>query len=234
LAQVAERAQRFDDMLAFMISAVRDRGATVQLNTEERDMLSAAFKGALQTRRTAVRIADAVSQGIDQEYTAAGFSPEFQQTNALNYRSLLNAELQTLCQKAVDLISSTLYPVSATGDAKTFYLKMAGDYYRYMAEAQDDVNLKSEAANNAERFYASGTQEASATLPRTHPVRLGLALNLSVFQHEVLGATDKAILSAHSALEQGLAAINEGEEKSNDALLTLQLLQDNLELWQRR
>merc|ERR1712107_718589 len=65
------------------------------------------------------------------------------------------------------------------------YYKMKGDYYRYLAEfATGDA--KSKAAEDARVAYAEATKVAEKDLVVTHPIRLGLALNFSVFQYEVL------------------------------------------------
>merc|ERR1711920_1214802 len=69
-------------------------------------------------------------------------------------------------------------------------------------------------------------------LTATHPVRLGLALNFSVFQHEVLRDTQAAVATASDAFQAGNAGLySTPEESRNDSILTLQLLRDNLSLW---
>merc|ERR1712091_755881 len=92
------------------------------------------------------------------------------------------------------------------GEEKTFYLKMMGDYYRYMAEFSDGQS-KVDAANNASSAYEAGLAEASA-MGACNPVRLGLALNYSVFLHEVQKDTEKAKVTATTALEFAKQEIN--------------------------
>mmetsp|Transcript_44670 Transcript_44670/g.104077 ORF Transcript_44670/g.104077 Transcript_44670/m.104077 type:complete len:232 (+) Transcript_44670:55-750(+) len=221
LARVAERAERYDDMAEYM----KERVLTGQpLDTEERDMFSAAFKNALTERRVAVRIAVQVH--------AAELSEGHGETANLadGYKTRVENELQGICEKALNLLDTSLLPNSDSGEAKTFYLKMKGDYCRYMAEFTTGASFekyKTEAA----AAYATGLEEA-AGLHQVHPVRLGLALNFSVFQHEVLRDTDAALATANSALESASQHIDEvPEESRSDAFLTLQLLSDNTQLW---
>mmetsp|Transcript_20369 Transcript_20369/g.43454 ORF Transcript_20369/g.43454 Transcript_20369/m.43454 type:complete len:238 (+) Transcript_20369:75-788(+) len=222
LARVAERAERYDEMADFM----KDRVMTgTPLNAEERDMFSAAFKNALTERRHAVRVA----VGVAQQEMAEGHPDKA--ALAQGYKSKVEAELSDICVKALNLLQNPLVPTASPGEAKTFYLKMKGDYYRYLAEflQGEPRQLKAEEARLA---YDEGMTEA-ASLPTTHPVRLGLALNFSVFQHEVLANTRDAIITAEGALKTAagdLASVS--EETRNDAILTMQLLQDNLLLWQ--
>merc|ERR1712146_756207 len=79
---------------------------------------------------------------------------------------------------------------ASTGESKVFYQKMKADYYRYIAEFTDG-DAKSKAAENARLSYEEAHKVAEKDLAVTHPIRLGLALNYSVFQYEVLQNPDR-------------------------------------------
>ena len=66
---------------------------------------------------------------------------------------------------------------------------MKGDYYRYISEYTSGDAKVSENALNA---YKSATDVANSELKTTHPIRLGLALNFSVFYYEVMNDPSKA------------------------------------------
>mmetsp|Transcript_111384 Transcript_111384/g.325825 ORF Transcript_111384/g.325825 Transcript_111384/m.325825 type:complete len:255 (-) Transcript_111384:202-966(-) len=220
LAHVAERAERWDEMADYM-KALAELGSP--LNSDQRNMLSSAFKSALAERRQALRVAVAAAQ----EYAADHAQHA---SLAIGYKNKVEAELKEICEKATALLSSRLVPSAAPGEAKTFYLKMLGDYYRYLAEfAEGDARLR--AAEEAKGAYAQGMQEATA-LSEVDPVRLGLALNFSVFYYEVYGSPQKACQLAKSAFEQAMA--DKGDLKDDqfkDREQILQLLRDNLTLW---
>merc|ERR1712184_150709 len=75
-------------------------------------------------------------------------------------------------------------------------------------------------------------QDEAKDLPVTHPIRLGLALNFSVFQYEVLSNPDEACKMARSAFEDAIADLdNVAEDSYKDSTLIMQLLRDNLTLW---
>merc|ERR1712014_259579 len=107
---------------------------------------------------------------------------------------------------------------------------MKADYYRYIAEFTDDK--KSKAAESARQAYDDAQKVAEKDLAVTHPIRLGLALNFSVFQYEVLSNPDEACKMARTAFEDAIAELdNVSEDSYKDSTLIMQLLRDNLTLW---
>merc|ERR1712045_868639 len=106
-----------------------------------------------------------------------------------------------------------------------------GDYYRYIAEFSVGDNKK-KAAENARLAYEEAQKVAEKDLVVTHPIRLGLALNYSVFQYEVLSNPDEACKMARTAFEDAIAELdNVAEDSYKDSTLIMQLLRDNLTLW---
>merc|ERR1712004_7094 len=91
---------------------------------------------------------------------------------------------------------------------------------------------KAKAAENARQAYEEASKVAEKDLAVTHPIRLGLALNYSVFQYEVLSNPDEACKMARTAFEDAIAELDNVQEDSyKDATLIMQLLRDNLTLW---
>ncbi|CAL5434335.1 unnamed protein product [Camellia sinensis] len=89
------------------------------------------------------------------------------------------------------LLDSMLIPSAMSGDSKVFYLKMKGDYHRYLAEFKTG-GKRMEAAENTLNAYKAAQDIANTELAPTHPIRLGLALNFSVFYYEILNSPDRA------------------------------------------
>ncbi len=100
-----------------------------------------------------------------------------------------------------------------------------------MAEfAQGDQ--RKDAAENSLNAYKSATDIAITELPPTHPIRLGLALNFSVFNYEILNSPDKACQLAKQAFDDAIAELDTlSEDSYKDSTLIMQLLRDNLTLW---
>jgi 14-3-3 protein epsilon len=69
-------------------------------------------------------------------------------------------------------------------------------------------------------------------LKSTHPIRLGLALNFSVFYYEILQAPEVACKLAKQAFDNAIADLDGLEEDEyRDSATIMQLLRDNLTLW---
>merc|ERR1712217_524884 len=149
-----------------------------ELSVEERNLLSMGYKNAVGSRRAAWRIITSVEQkekskGNDQQ---AGWAKE--------YCKKVETELQKICDTILGLLDGNLIGKASNGESKVFYQKMKADYYRYIAEFTEG-DAKSKAAESARCAYEDAAKVAEKDLAVTHPIRLGLALNYSVFQYEV-------------------------------------------------
>ena len=74
---------------------------------------------------------------------------------------------------------------------KVFYHKMEGDYHRYLAEFQQGDQV-AQSKDKALQAYQCATTCSMEDMPPTHPIRLGLALNFSVFYFEILNSPERA------------------------------------------
>merc|ERR1712084_213128 len=129
------------------------------------------------------------------------------------------------------LLDANLIPKAGNGESKVFYQKMKADYFRYIAEFSGG-DKKSKAAESARMGYEEAQKVAEKDLAVTHPIRLGLALNFSVFQYEVLSQPEEACKMARTAFEDAIAELdNVAEDSYKDSTLIMQLLRDNLTLW---
>lgn len=76
-------------------------------------------------------------------------------------------------------------------ESKIVYYKMEGDYYRYLAEIAG-CNEKGEVVDKCEAAYKNAIKMAEWNMAPTHPVRLGIVLNFSVFYYEVYNSPERA------------------------------------------
>ena len=98
--------------------------------------------------------------------------------------------MQKNCQDVIDMIQHDALKTISDNEVKAFFQKMIGDYYRYMAEsAQGDVLDK---ARNGALAHYQEAETAGKDLQACNSIKLGLALNFSVFHYEVMQDSKKA------------------------------------------
>jgi len=218
MARTAEIAERYEDMCKFMralVKAINPKDAKTDLTVEERNLLSVAYKNVIGARRASWRTLN-VDENKDNELIKI-------------YKNQVESEIETICKDVLDLLENMLVPAtSKTDEAAVFYLKMTGDYYRYLAEFLEGKGYDAKAASN----YTKAMEVANEKLSPTHPIRLGLALNYSVCLYEILKDQKKACELAKKAFDDAISKLDQLDEASyKDSTLIMQLLRDNLTLW---
>ena len=123
LARVAEQAERFEDMVDFLEKVLKEKGGSV--SSDERNLLSVAFKNLISSKRAACRTITA----IEQNPKYAKFSDDL-----ARYKLDIESKLTADCQRIVDMIKEKVLNKGCDGESKAFFIKMVGDYYRYIAE----------------------------------------------------------------------------------------------------
>lgn len=223
-AKLAEQAERYDEMVEEMKAvAMMDSG---DLSVEERNLLSVAFKNVIGARRASWRILSSLEQKEETK------DNQLRLKYVKEYRVQVEDELKKICNEILLLLDDHLLKnASNGGESKVFYYKMKGDYYRYLAEFATG-NCRKEAAEQSLVAYKAASDQANGDLAPTHPIRLGLALNFSVFYYEILNSPDRACRLAKAAFDEAIAELDTlNEDSYKDSTLIMQLLRDNLTLW---
>ncbi|KAJ8760989.1 hypothetical protein K2173_022027 [Erythroxylum novogranatense] len=222
MAKLAEQAERYDEMVESMKKVAQ---LDCELTVEERNLLSVGYKNVIGARRASWRI----MSSIEQKEESKGNEPNVKLIKG--YRQKVEDELSKICGDILSIIDKHLIPASTSGEATVFYYKMKGDYFRYLAEFKTDQDRK-EAAEQSLKGYEAASTTANTELPSTHPIRLGLALNFSVFYYEIMNSPERACHLAKQAFDEAIAELDTlSEESYKDSTLIMQLLRDNLTLW---
>ncbi|KAL3862440.1 hypothetical protein ACJMK2_008406 [Sinanodonta woodiana] len=226
-AKLSETCERYQDMVENM----RELGqkAKTALTADERNLLSVAYKNVVGARRSSWRI---VSSLTDRE------NDHKKKTKIQEYRKKIEDELNGLCDEVLSLLDQHLIAKcddvteKEKTEAKIFFLKMKGDYYRYKVEVAHEDG-KDALAKKSEEAYEEAYKVAEANLKPTNPIRLGLALNFSVYYYEIQNNQEKACKLAKDAFDaavEQLETLQDGDSYK-DSTLIMQLLRDNLTLW---
>lgn len=213
------------------------------LSVDERNLLSVAYKNVIGARRASWRTLTAETKDENNGPLIDG------------YKKAVEKELKLICKNVLNLLQKYLIlteykpkektndtagetnenqdgkakdNTDAEGEAQVFYLKMAGDYFRYLSEAVSNKTNEKESA----AFYKKAFDLSVQVLEPTHPIRLGLALNYSVCFYEILKDKKKACQLAKDAFDEAISKLDKLEEADyKDSTLIMQLLRDNLTLW---
>jgi len=241
LARITETAERFEDMCEIMGQLVKTKAKdNTPLEVEERNMLSVAYKNVVGQRRASWRTLK--NEDNDPQQTSAE-STELKG----KYKEIVEQELEQKCREVLTLLETNLVkdkedPSLQIDESKqfdeaqktivetqVFYLKMCGDYHRYLAEFRPD---DAEIAKKASTRYDEALNLAKKVLQPTHPTRLGLALNASVCYYEILKKPKIACELAKSAFDEAIQKLDSLSDSTyKDSTLIMQLLRDNLTIW---
>eukprot|EP00800_Vazella_pourtalesii_P006270 TRINITY_DN1786_c0_g1_i3.p1 TRINITY_DN1786_c0_g1~~TRINITY_DN1786_c0_g1_i3.p1 ORF type:complete len:189 (+),score=54.25 TRINITY_DN1786_c0_g1_i3:55-621(+) len=175
-AKLAEQAERYDEMKFSMEEVVKQKHEkNGSLTTEERNLLSVAYKNVIGSNRAAWRIITSIEQ---KEISRSKQDSEKKLNIIKEYRTRVEKELDDICENILEVLDNYLLSskVELQTECKVFYYKMKGDYCRYMAEYKTGSG-RNEAADKASEAYNEAQQLASkegeTSLPSTHPIRLG-------------------------------------------------------------
>jgi len=242
-AKLAEQAERYDDM-ADAMKKVTVMGGFLQ--QEERNLLSVAYKNVVGARRSSWRVISSI------ESKTKDSGNERRLTIAREYREKVEKELNDVCKEVLSLLTEHLIPnvnnliqtdnkevdvIEKMVESKVFYLKMKGDYHRYLAEVasgQEKKDVIDESQDSYDKAFTTSCEgeNGQGAMQPTHPIRLGLALNFSVFFYEIRDDHTKACELAKKAFDDAIAELDTlNEDSYKDSTLIMQLLRDNLTLW---
>eukprot|EP01084_Bolivina_argentea_P013826 25904_1 len=243
LARAAETAERYKEMMELMSALVEFKSRSFKcnkhtnhnedeqcelLNTEQRNLLSVAYKNVVGGKRASWRT---LTSEVDKGEEKA--SPKLPLYVMEGYKRIVEMEIKDACLKMVDLLENYILNTLETcvmepSEGMVFYKKMLGDYYRYLSEIFYHEGYK----EKAELHYSGALILAKGTLKNTHPTMLGLALNYAVFSYEIAKEPARACHLAKTAFDNAIENLDALDDFSyKDSTLIMRLLRDNLTLW---
>ncbi|XP_048439046.1 14-3-3-like protein [Pyrus x bretschneideri] len=155
VAKLAEQAERYEEMVEFMEKVVSSLPEEEEPTVEERNLLSVAYKNVIGARRASWRIVSS----IEQKEESRGNSDHV--ATIKEYRARIKNELSNICGGILKVLESKLVPAANVGESKVFYLKMKGDYHRYLAEIKNGDERKT-AAEDTMVAYSTALQSSLA------------------------------------------------------------------------
>ena len=223
LAQVAEEAERYEDAAKYVEELIKKKKD--DLTKEEKNIFYNSYKYIINSKRCSLRSTHLIEE--KEKKHSSQYIPI-----VTNFKNILESEIIDVCKNIINLINNFLLKKILIEESKIFYLKMKGDYYRYLCEIISS-NENQNYIEESEKSYKEANDLAQ-NLPWTNSVRLGLSLNYSVFYYEIKKNVNQAIKIGKEAIK-GAKKQNDKikEDEDKDALLTLQILKENILIWEK-
>ena len=223
MVQILEQTDLDDDMVQLMKRVIELNPC---LSSEERNFLSIAYKKVIASRRNGLRFLSALL-----EYKDTHEKPE-RAAQVVQYRNKVISEVDNYCLELISIVDEKLLPEASDAEAKLFYEKLRGDYFRYIAENKEG-EAREEFAKKAKDAYERALDVASKEIAPHKPIYLGLILNYSVYLYEIGGEKEQAIALAKKTESECAETVDANSDKSRpEAVSILQLLKDNVALWE--
>ena len=224
-SMVAEQANRYSEMCNFLEKEYKKR--FTDFNSEERNLLSNAYKNLISNQRSSLRIINAYEKK-EKKKDKSVFLPYI-----IEYKKKVFDELKTNCKRVINFIDEYLLKRAKDNEAYVFYYRLKGDYYRYISEFAEG-NFKIQTKDSASKAFNKAIK-ISSKLHILNPNRLGLLLNYSLFQNDILKDHKKAIEISKNAInkvDKELPGIDKNADENSDAIKIYELLKENLNMWE--
>merc|ERR1711985_171468 len=228
MKRIVELCENGDQMAADEQGGAESRNRGV----EERNLISVGYKNMMSVRRTAWRTV----QQYHEKNTEDGKS------ECAAFDDAYSGHISQEVFKLIDEVRDEIVERYVNGANKcqgeddpeviVFFKKMEGDYNRYGAEITENQPAKKDEYKDAAKNAYEFAQTTAKELPSTNPIRLGLALNFSVFHYEICDKKQEASQLAKEAFDTAIDHLDTlGDDEYKDSTLIMQLLKDNLTLW---
>lgn len=226
MAKLAESAERYDGMT---FSAPLE--LLIIKHTEMATFMKIAFR-----KKPDATVAECNLLSVSNSCRIGSFRCAWRSTSSIEQRGKadaalaraqrerVEAEMMAMITEVCDFADEILPRVTKL-EVQVHLLKMKADWLRYGAEFRRDL------VNRVWDCY-DVAMERSRHLPTTHPQRLGVALNCSVFHWELRNDEDLACSIAHSAFADAIHFLDDLDDRDyKDTTAIMGLLRDNLTLW---
>ena len=223
LIKLFQRTERYPEMVKAINKYVEQNP---KLSKDEQKLLVDGYKNIISDKRNSLRL---LQNLIKKEEDGAQLINHKKQINIIKEK--IQNELLSIFKEIHAILDKYLIPNSQDPETKVLYMKIKADYYRYHCEFAEGDEFE-EAKNNALKIYKEAYDIALKDINIYNSIRLGLALNYSVFKYEIMDSKNEAYDIAQKAYDDAMKVVDDVEkDRTSDNLLLIQLLKENLNMW---
>ena len=223
LMKLFQRTERYPEMVKAINKYIEQNP---KLSKDEQKLLVDGYKNIISDKRNSLRL---LQNLIKKEEDGAQLINHKKQINIIKEK--IQNELLSIFKEIHAILDKYLIPNSQDPETKVLYMKIKADYYRYHCEFAEGDEFE-EAKNNALKIYKEAYDIALKDINIYNSIRLGLALNYSVFKYEIMDSKNEAYDIAQKAYDDAMKVVDDVEKyRTSDNLLLIQLLKENLNMW---
>ena len=223
LMKLFQRTERYPEMVKAINKYIEQNP---KLSKDEQRLLVDGYKNIISDKRNSLRL---LQNLIKKEEDGAQLINHKKQINIIKEK--IQNELLSIFKEIHAMLDKYLIPNSQDPETKVLYMKIKADYYRYHCEFAEGDEFE-EAKNNALKIYKEAYDIALKDINIYNSIRLGLALNYSVFKYEIMDSKNEAYDIAQKAYDDAMKVVDDVEkDRTSDNLLLIQLLKENLNMW---
>ena len=221
LIKLFRTTENYNDMVKAMNKYIE---LNPKLSKDERKLLCDAYKNIISDKRNSLHILSNLSQKED--------SKQQNKTKEISIiKEKIISELKTIFQEVHSIIDKYLLPNAQDNESKILYMKLKADFFRYHCEFAEGDEFE-EISDKTRNLYKEALDLAEKDLPLYNEIRLGLVLNYSVFEYDIMDNKNGAYDMASKIYNDIMKILDDVEKKrASENLLLVQMIKENINNW---
>ena len=221
LIKLFRTTENYNDMVKAMNKYIE---LNPKLSKDERKLLCDAYKNIISDKRNSLHILSNLSQKED--------SKQQNKTKEISIiKEKIISELTTIFQEVHSIIDKYLLPNAQDNESKILYMKLNADFFRYHCEFAEGDEFE-EISDKTRSLYKEALDLAEKDLPLYNEIRLGLVLNYSVFEYDIMDNKNDAYDMASKIYNDIMKILDDVEKKrASENLLLVQMIKENINNW---
>ena len=221
LTKLFQVSENYNDMIKAINKYIE---LNPKLTKEKKKLFCIGYKNIISNKRNSFQILLNLLSKEDPK-----------QVNKVNEISKIKekvlSELKPILQEGLSILDGYLIPNAEDNESKILYMKLKADFYRYRCEFSEGEEFE-EAANNSRKLYKEAFDLAEKELPLCNEIRLGLVLNYTVFEFDIMENKKEAYDMALKYYNNSLKILDDDENIIEyENLLLIHEIKDNTDNW---
>ena len=226
LAKYCLEIEKYEDAIKYIDDLIK--GKNEELTEEERNIFILIYRRYITDQRNTWKTLYQLEE--KEKLMKTGYV-----TLINEIRNNIEEIIKTTLEKIIYLTNNYILNKVFSNEARAFFYKVKGDFYRYLSELSYGEELNTYIQNAFQNYKESVTY--SSDVEALNIIKLGNFLNFAVFQYEVMNNTAAAIKIAQHALNDAaneLKIIGSDEmigDDIKDSLRMIEILKENFTNW---